>query len=296
MPETIIEIAWRIFGENEYKDKGIVDQLVAIDRGVLGWYDLMLFRLNCSADRGGQLHNLQSALIVHQDLKAATSGRVEELTKAGMKMLSQKVFEMFRRAYIDKGLNFYKAVDDVPSESFLGDTGKNLSVDDDFGYPEILSTRTAIKSFVIYQLSNSNSPTGSGVGCGFYHTDGEHDSRKIADLMNDYIFGFCFNPEISQDNIYYFLDHCMSNLSRSLFVDVDYATFSASEAGIISGFSPDAIARYWAKYRALIVDKIKQDDGRLVYTSNYTTSYKENLESVFGILDELTIRQQQSIN
>lgn len=66
-PENVIEIAWRIFGERSYQGKGLLERLASPDRGVLGWNDLMLFRLQCSADRQGQLYNLHSALIVHQD-------------------------------------------------------------------------------------------------------------------------------------------------------------------------------------------------------------------------------------
>jgi hypothetical protein len=71
-PENVIEIAWRIFGERSYEGKGLLQRLASDDRGVLGWNDLMLFRLQCSADRQGQLYNLHSALIVHQDGSAAT--------------------------------------------------------------------------------------------------------------------------------------------------------------------------------------------------------------------------------
>ena len=77
--ESVIEVAWRIFGEQAYVGKGLLERLASLDRGVLGWNDLMLFRLQCSADRGGQLYNLHTALIVHQDPSAMTSGLVSKL-------------------------------------------------------------------------------------------------------------------------------------------------------------------------------------------------------------------------
>lgn len=70
--ENVVEIAWRIFGEHTYQGQGLLERLASPDRGVLGWNDLMLFRLQCSADRLGQLYNLHTALIVHQDMTAAT--------------------------------------------------------------------------------------------------------------------------------------------------------------------------------------------------------------------------------
>lgn len=97
--ENVIEIAWRIFGEHSYQGKGLLERLASNDRGVLGWNDLMSFRLSCSEDRQGQLHNLYSALIVHQDRSAPTAGLVSNLALMGMRRLSQDVFALFKRTY-----------------------------------------------------------------------------------------------------------------------------------------------------------------------------------------------------
>lgn len=90
--ENVVEIARRIFGTEEYKNKGLLDRLAGAERGALGWNDLMLFRLQCSADRQGQLYNLQKALIVFDHPKAATSGMVSGLAIMGMRRISQVVF------------------------------------------------------------------------------------------------------------------------------------------------------------------------------------------------------------
>ena len=65
--ENVLEIAWRIFGEQSYRGNSLLRQLASADRGVLGWNDLMLFRLQCSADRQGQLYNVHTALVVHRN-------------------------------------------------------------------------------------------------------------------------------------------------------------------------------------------------------------------------------------
>ena len=61
----------------------------------------MMFRLQCSADRQGQLYNLHTALIFDQDETAARDGLVTNLARLGMRKLSQKVFSLFKRSYID---------------------------------------------------------------------------------------------------------------------------------------------------------------------------------------------------
>jgi hypothetical protein len=104
-PDNVVEIAWRIYGEHAYEGKALVERLTTSERGVLGWNDLMLFRLQCSADRQGQIYNVHSALIVHEDKSAATSGLVSELALKGMRRLSQQVFAHFKRIYIDPKRN-----------------------------------------------------------------------------------------------------------------------------------------------------------------------------------------------
>jgi hypothetical protein len=225
--ENVVEIAWRLFGEQAYRGKGLVERLTSPDRGVLGWNDLMLFRLQCSADRQGQLHNVYTALIVHQDKKAATSGMVSMLALMGMRKFSQEVFALFKQTYIDSKRNFFAEVDDEPVEAFLGIAFKKLveeasrdpwpERDDNLMARRIASARSIVKMFVIYQLSNSRPPNGSGVGCGHYDEDGVEDAGGIAKAMNDYVFGTCFNPEIHEENVLLFLDHCLSNLSNSFF-------------------------------------------------------------------------------
>lgn len=40
---------------------------------------------------------------------------------------------------------------------------------------------------------------------------GLEDLGGISKQMNDYVFGFCFNPQIDDDNVLRFLDHCLSH-------------------------------------------------------------------------------------
>ena len=289
--ENIVEIAWRIFGEHAYKGKGILERLVGDGRGVLGWNDLMLFRLQCCADRRGQMYNLHSALIVHEDLNAATNGLLEKLTLMAMRRLSQEVFALFKSTYIDAGRNFFTEVDNAPVEDFLGETpSKNyeyISIDEGAPIRSVLSARSDLKSFVIYQLSNSKVPNGSGVGCGYYDTVGEGDLSGIARLMAEYVFGFCFNPHIHEDNIFHFLDHCLANLSNPFFMHMDEEEYVASRTGLTEGFDPKEMGRYWSQHRVLIRERVKSVENRFVFASGYIASYNKDLDGVFSVLDEL---------
>lgn len=292
--ENIIEIAYRIFGEGDYEGKGVINRLAPVKRGVLGWEDLMSFRLECSADRQGQLYNLHSALILYTDITARTDGLVSDLALNGMRTLSQKVFAEFKSRYIEPKRNFLAEIDKVPDEAFLGsseayfkeqeecsDTSKQFSLED-----QIAVKRSSLKVFVIYQLSNSTKPSGSGVGCGFYDEDGQGDSSGIAQLMNDYVFNVCFNPNICQENVFHFADHCLLNLDRSY--GRDEVEYLPTQESLVGGLKLSEMAKYWREHRELIKSKNLVDVERKIVTSNYFATYSEDLQKVFDVLDEMS--------
>lgn len=295
--EHVIEIAWRLFGENTYRGKSLLQRLASRDRGVLGWNDLMIFRLQCSADRQGQLHNVHTALIVHEDKTAPTSGPVSNLALMGMRQLSQQVFAQFKRTYLDEGKNFFANVNDTPVKDFLGkafaERSEEASRDPQSEQSDkaiarrIASARSNVKSFVIYQLSNSHRPNGSGVGCGFYDEAGKSDGGGIAKAMNEYVFGFCFNPEVHESNVVLFLDHCLSHLSSSFFSGRDEDRYVATKGELPGGLDPKEMGRYWRQHRENIRGRSLHASGRCVFTSNYTAFYRDDLDGVFSVLDEL---------
>jgi len=77
--ENISEIAEWVFGEGRHISNGVVSTLSKPERGPLGLFDLLLFRLYCSADRGGSFFNLQRAISLHSNPNAPTSGLTTEI-------------------------------------------------------------------------------------------------------------------------------------------------------------------------------------------------------------------------
>lgn len=294
--ENVIEIAWRLFGENSYQGNGILRKLISSERGALGWYDLMIFRLECSSDRGGQLYNLQKALIVHQDNNAPTSGLVRDLALMEMRKLSQEVFFLFKQTYIDQQKNFFSEVNDVPVDVYLGSAYYKF-IEEALQDPTLAEensiarrvavTRNIVKIFVIYQLSNKNTPDGSGVGCGYYDESGSGDNGGIARLVNNYVFDICFNPDNDERNIFLFLDHCLSHLSSTFFLGRGDDGYIATRETIPGGLDPIAMGNYWIKNRELIRGLKLNTSDRCVFTSNYTAFYRDDLDGVFAVLDEL---------
>lgn len=299
-----IEIAWRIFGENKYYGKGLLNQVVADKQGIIGWYDLLLFRLQCSVDRQGQIHGLVSALIRHQDPGAETSGRVDKLAKFEMRLISQKIFGLFKSTYIKPKKNFIKDVDLTPDAAFLGSIKCQLESSDFINSEsqqtrtelakQILIKRSVVKSFVVYQLSNSLPPSGSGVGCGYYDEEGKEDNKGIAKEMNDYIFDVCFNPAIDSQNALHFFDHCVSHLTTPFHTGDPEGGLVASKDSLAGGLDAMKMSHFWLQHRELIQQLVQHASNREVYTSNYSIKYTDIMDKIFSTLDQIANDQPDS--
>lgn len=288
--ESRVSIADKILDSG---NEGMIFKLKS-DRGVLGWRDLILFRLLCSGDRGGQLYNIQSALILHEDSNAPTSGPVRILVQDSMRKLSQKIFEQFHADYIEPKKNFFTDVDEALASEFLaeherGDQNQEEGtglVDDTSLENKVAAARTSIKTFVLYQLANCKGATGSGIGCGFYDEAGNGDSAGIAERMNRYVFEDCFNPDVSEDNAKHFADYCLSSFSNAFFIRGGEEGYVPHWDSLCAGLNADGLIKYWRVNRESIMALNMTGMDRTVVTDNYSTTYSESLQRVFELLDE----------
>jgi hypothetical protein len=293
--ENIVEVARRIFGEAEYEREGLIDQLAAPERGVLGWYDLLLFRLQCSADRGGQVFNVTNALIVHDDANARTEGDTRLLAISGMRTLSQRIFSKFHEEFVKPGRNYLAAVEETSEQLFFGAAEEHLKNGaEQIGAAEtlqhrLLATKSMVKTFVIYQLTNRKPPTGSGVGCGYYDPEGRADKSDIASLMNKYIFEVCFNPELDSRNVYRFADYCLCKLANGFWSsaeDEDDGYFP-TPASLSDELDASELVAYWEKFGPTIKQMNLPNLNSRVFTHNYSADYKTDLPRVYDVLDSM---------
>ncbi|MBT9100238.1 hypothetical protein KFZ76_21290 [Methylovulum psychrotolerans] len=292
--ENVIEIAQRIYGDGNFMGKGLIRLLASDDRGTLGWNDLLLFRLSCSADKRGQTYNLHRALIIYDDTSAPTDGLLSSLALNGMRTLSQRVFQHFRKTYIDHSRNFLTDVDLTPDHDFFGNLENWLKAQSTESNElnrlsdHLLATRSLVKTFVLYQLANRESPNGSGVGCGLYDEYGMSDAGGISVKMNKYIFEVCFNPSVSDDNIFHFADYCLCKLSSRYFgADHDEEGYAATETSLASGLDSAELKRYWTAFGQTIKERNLPIEERLVVTHNYVATYSEDLPKIFDLLDNM---------
>ena len=114
----------------------------------------------------------------------------------------------------------------------------------------------------------------------------EGASSNPGAVQNDYVFGTCFNSDVHENNALLFLDHCLSHLSNP-FLDRDDQSYIATKAELPGGLDPKAMGRYWRQHREPIRGRELQTRQRCVFTANYIASYRDDLNGVFAVLDEL---------
>lgn len=141
-----------------------------------------------------------------------------------------------------------------------------------------------MKTFIIYQLGNTI--IDMGIGCGYYDVSGNKDEKGINYLINEYLFGQCFNPKINEDNYRHFLDYLLICFSQALIGrgSVNYVTHISEFTKVLK---EERLAAYWREHSNVIKNNEFAKEKRKIFTINYTLSYDTHLESIYKVLDEL---------
>ncbi|MFN3238246.1 MAG: P-loop NTPase fold protein, partial [Pseudomonadales bacterium] len=183
--KAIAEILEFVFGND-----GVLSQFNIADVRQLN--DLMMFRLYCSADRGGDNWNLSAALTLASRDVAIREGAVQSIAIEGLRKLSQEIFRRFHEEYIARKRSLAVDIHQLTSaEIALARTGE-----EEITQTELQKTKNTLLSFIVYQLTNKD--IRSGIGCGYYDLESDSDGQGIRDAMNDYLLDICFDPNDSQ--------------------------------------------------------------------------------------------------
>ncbi len=297
-PEHISEIAEWVFGDGRHAGNGVLDTLFTPERGVMGLYDLMAFRLFCSADRGGDIFNLTRALALHANPDAPTQGDMREIVIEEMREISQKVFGMFREQYITPRRDLFDDIDTLTIRQLSGEwadyveaqiaAGKITQAEAD---KSLLAMRSRMKSFISYQLGNTE--ISHGVGCGFYDETGTADARGIATVFTEYMFGVCFDPAGGRAKYEHFVDYLLANFA-SVFGSMNGGrSYIPHINEFTKVLNRQRLAQYWRDNAVAIRALNLTESTKVVEAGNYTASYAE-LEEVFRVLDQLVVAEDEA--
>ncbi|MGW8185378.1 MAG: P-loop NTPase fold protein [Candidatus Moraniibacteriota bacterium] len=280
----------RIFGSNdsEINNVGILEKLSKESNGILGIYDMLLFRLICSRDRGDGLYNIYNALGYRATgYKYSREGDVFELTTIEMREISQKCFDIFKKRYIDAKKNIFEDGDLLTKDDIFGVFKSNVLesfVENKINSKEEFERmKSGILSFILYQLSSDK--IDHGVGCGFFDESGNKNLKEIKEKMLKYLFEVCFiidsDREKSIKNAKRFIYYLMISLTR--FRD----SFRPNIEEFKNMLDGRLLREYWNKNKDFIKNNVHKEESIKIYTSNYTASYVEDLEDLFKELDKL---------
>jgi len=286
--QNVSEIAEWIFGEKRHVKEGIIDILSKEDRGVLGFYDLFSFRLYCSADRGGHFFNLQRALSKHSNSEAPTSGPTKDIVVEEMREISQNVFNIFKKQYIDSNKNFFDSVDELSLGDLVGNYKQFVDKKVESGEikdieKSIAGIKSRIKAFILYQIGNSD--LSMGIGCGYYDQSGIDDKEGIRNEINKYLFDICFNGINNPKNYEHFLDYLLTNFARAFGI-AEGEQYIPDVKEFTKVMREENIKDYWEQNRDTIKLLKLTDKDKTVVTSNYTVFYKKDLIKVYDMLDK----------
>jgi hypothetical protein len=286
--ENIFEITEWIFGEGDHAGIGVIETLARQDRGIAGFFDLLVFRLYCSADRGGNFFNLQRALSKRGDPDAPTSGLTSTIAIGEMREMSQHVFRQFSERYIRQRVSVFEAVDALTVVDYTGWflAYVNRQISDGFLTDidaHVGRLRTKLKVFIVYQLGST--AVNMGVGCGYYDISGNLDRHEIAREMNSYLFEVCFTTVDRMVGYRHFLDYLLMNFV-STFGSDGQRDYVAAIGEFTKVLDTARLKSYWAENGASIRAAHFELEERTVFGGNYTASYSSDLEEVYQILDD----------
>jgi len=289
--ENIMEIAEWIFDEGRHSKNGVLAKLSQADRGVLGLHDLMLFRLFCSADRGGDIFNVSRALSEHGNENPPTQGDTRIIAKEEMREISQKVFEIFKLQYLDTSKNIFDEIEALRLTQLAGKYENYLESKIQEGIVRrvdidelVAGLKSRIAIFIIYQLGNDL--ISSGVGCGFYDPEGREDKRKIKNIINDYLFDLCFDPG-KAPNIEHFIDFLLRTFTNVFPSDRETGlVYSPHINGFTTVLDKVKLAKYWQTHSSEIKALNLDEKDKTVFVGNYAASYREYLPITYKVLDD----------
>lgn len=289
--ENVTEIADWILGEGKHTKESILESLSSDKRGVLGLYDLLSFRLYCSADRGGDVFNLTRALSKHGDPNAPTEGSTKIIAIAEMREISQRVFQIFNNKYVKTKKNVFDLIDNLTLDDLIVKYKKFLKAKVKSGEIEdveqlVAQFKSRMKAFIAYQLGSSS--TSFGIACGYYDLQGKNDKNEINKHINDYLFNVCFNPgnnKATRKNYEHFLDYLLINFA-SVFESVKGRKYIPHIDEFTKVLNKERLLEYWKGNRIKIKSLNLQNEDKTVANGNYIASYKGDLEDVYKLLDK----------
>ncbi len=287
--DNIKIISHYILGDTDAGIESILSKL-GHSRGVLGIYDMVLTHDFCLDD---EMFNISRSLAWHSitnngTTEGITEERINNRTfKDAIEEISLKTFELFKEEYIDPKKNFFIDVENLTLSDCLGKYVENepdwlqeIQAEQDCSHKfEALKSRIqgyVINTFCIDDVSYKH--------CGIF----EFGGRKIKDIMQDYLFDFCFGVSMGRKEGYdLFVRFILTQFST---ITGETTTYRLVLNKLYKVLNQQRLLQYWSDHRAEIKEYFADKAGH-VSTAGYIATYEEDLTNegntgVFDLLDK----------
>lgn len=280
-PENVLMIANRIFGDEQFAGKGIIDALIMEERGILGLLDASRFSSAFNRRDSGDLWNVYTAIETYEKNKGINVKRV----------FSQKLFSVFSERIINKKLNIFDKIANLTEQDLLGDFSifiqqefkrKDAQIED-----EIQKIKTSLAGHLMYQFG------GKEIGaCGTHDISGDVDAGGISKKMQQYLFDVCFNIDLKHGNAKHFIDHMLASFSWTH--EIRGTRYAPSLNEFVKFLDRGLLKEYWTKNSDFIKKYSKglPQDTKII-TYNYWLTYASDLDVLLEELDKITVEEKK---
>ncbi|MGO4528691.1 P-loop NTPase fold protein [Paenibacillus sp. 2TAF8] len=261
-------IAEWVFGKKDFSGMGILDTLSQPGRGVLGIYDLMSFRSNCSSRDKGSLYVLSRSLSMYENNNNPSEGIVKDIIISELRGVSQAIFKIFKEKYIKESKNVIEEVFNLSAKEIFGEEYNYIYSNSNKGDLDahIVSIKSIIVHYILYNLVSKEDS--EEIGCGFYDESGYNDQGNIYNMIIEYLYEVCFKPSIHGYNYFLFVLIAFSNMSREAY----------PKKGFLELLNRGQLKEYWKANESSILEMELSKENKILlnlYEMTFTGDIKD---------------------
>ncbi|MFM9384244.1 P-loop NTPase fold protein [Pseudomonas sp. UV AK001] len=263
---------------------GIIAKLASPERGALGLHDLMTFRHYCTIKL--KRERLWQALMLHGNERPSYSGRVEE-TKDQAREISQFIFGLFKRQYIESGRNILDEIGSIDPLALVG-RYKNIltdSKDTQTWQEKAKRKKHEIKDTITSKLGNVNIEDFGG-----FDENGLEDKHGISKAFSEYLFSICFDPK-SPDGLLHFAEYLL-NFANNTLQDINNPEDKSGLSALLNNLDNEQLGKYWKNNHEAIKAKAAEEKDRVIYKTYSQPTFHSDLRLAFRALDSLFLPEK----
>jgi len=267
--------------ENGYT--GIIAKLAPPERGALGLHDLMTFRNHCTTRT--KRERLWQALMLHGNEKTLHSTS-SELAKDQARGISQAIFSLFKKQYIETGKNILEEINAMDPLVLVGRYQSTFTNSKDAAKLEEKANRKKqeIKDTIISNFGNLI------IGdSGIFDELGLEDKHGISKAFSEYLFSVCFNPETLNGPVH-FAEYLL-NFANNILQDINNPEDKANLSALLHNLDNSQLRNYWQHNHQTIKARTAVDKDRMIYKPYSQPSFRIDLPLAFRTLDSLFLTE-----